>query len=134
MRSKQLNLDVYDTDKIKLRYLEVYDPILVPWIGKEITLLEIGVFRGGSLKLWRDYFPGGTIVGIDRKLPQHLQLGKRIQVFEGRQADKEFLSKVASETARDGFDIIIDDASHIGELTRSEAGGYSRRLTDRAAS
>jgi len=134
MRSKQLNLDVYDTDKIKLRYLEVYDPILVPWIGKEITLLEIGVFRGGSLKLWRDYFRGGTIVGIDRKLPQHLQLGKRIQVFEGRQADKEFLSKVASETARDGFDIIIDDASHIGELTRSEAGGYSRRLTDRAAS
>jgi hypothetical protein len=119
MRSKQLNLDVYDTDKIKLRYLEVYDPILVPWIGKEITLLEIGVFRGGSLKLWRDYFPGGTIVGIDRKLPQHLQLGKRIQVFEGRQADKELLSKVASETARDGFDIIIDDASHIGELTRT---------------
>jgi hypothetical protein len=119
MRSKQLNLDVYDTDKIKLRYLEVYDPILVPWIGKEITLLEIGVFHGGSLKLWRDYFPGGTIVGIDRKLPQHLQLGKCIQIFEGRQADKEFLSKVASETARDGFDIIIDDASHIGELTRT---------------
>jgi len=52
MRSKQLNLNAYDTDKIKFRYLEIYDPILVPWIGKAITLLEIGVYPGGSLKLW----------------------------------------------------------------------------------
>jgi hypothetical protein len=119
MRSKQLNLSAYDTDKIKLRYLEVYDPILVPWIGKAITLLEIGVYRGGSLKLWCDYFPRGAVVGIDRKLPQHFQLGERIRIFEGSQADKKFLSKVANATAPDGFDIIIDDASHIGELTKT---------------
>ena len=43
MRSKQLNFNAYDTDKIKLHYLEVYDQILVPWIGKAITFLEIGV-------------------------------------------------------------------------------------------
>jgi hypothetical protein len=52
MRSKELDLNAYDTDKIKLRYLEIYDPILVPWIGKTITLLEIGGDPGGSLKLW----------------------------------------------------------------------------------
>jgi hypothetical protein len=34
-------------------------------------------------------------------------------------ADKAFLSKVANRTATEGFDIIIDDASHIGELTRT---------------
>lgn len=119
MRSIQLNLNAYDTDKIKLRYLEVYDHILVPWIGKAITLLEIGVYRGGSLKLWRDYFPRGTVVGIDRKRPQDFRLGERIQIFEGSQADEEFLSKVANETAPGGFDIIIDDASHIGELTKT---------------
>jgi hypothetical protein len=38
---------------------------------------------------------------------------------KGNQADKAFLSKVASKTAPDGFDIIIDDASHIGELTKT---------------
>jgi hypothetical protein len=119
MRSKQLNLNAYDTDKIKLRYLEVYDPILIPWVGKAITVLEIGVYRGGSLKLWRDYFPRGTIVGIDRKLAQDFHLGERIQIFEGSQADEKFLSKVANETAPGGLDIIIDDASHIGELTRT---------------
>jgi hypothetical protein len=59
------------------------------------------------------------VVGIDRKLPLHFQLGERIQIFEGNQADKKFLSKVANETAPGGFDIVIDDASHIGELTRT---------------
>jgi hypothetical protein len=118
MRSKQLNLDSYNTDKIKHRYLDVYDPILVPWLGREIKLLEIGIYKGGSLQLWRDYFPLASIVGIDFKLPEHFVSGERIQVFEGDQSDEQFLSEVANKTASEGFDIIIDDASHIGELTR----------------
>ena len=81
--------------------------------------MEVGVKNGGSLKLWRDYFPHGAIVGIDRKLPQRLETGERIQVFQGDQADTAFLSKLASRTAPDGFDIIIDYASHIGELTKA---------------
>jgi hypothetical protein len=118
MRSKQLNLDSYNTDKITHGYLDVYDPILAPWLGREIKLLEIGILKGGSLQLWRDYFPLGTIVGIDLKLPEHFISGERIQIFEGSQSDEQFLSEVANETASEGFDIIIDDASHIGELTR----------------
>jgi hypothetical protein len=65
MRSKELDLHAYDSDKIKLGYLDVYDPILAPWVDKEAKLLEIGVRKGGSLQLWRDYFPRGIIVGID---------------------------------------------------------------------
>lgn len=118
MRSKKLNLDAYETDKVRLGYLEMYDRILAPWIDKEVKLLEIGVRRGGSLKLWRDYFVRGTIVGIDRKLRRHLRLGERIQVFEGSQADTRLLSEVANTVAPEGFDIIIDDASHIGELSK----------------
>src|SRR5256886_11511099 len=119
MRSKQLNLGSYNTDKITHRYLEVYDPILTQWMGKEIKLLEIGVHKGGSLQLWRDYFPLGTIVGIDLKLPERFEPGERIQVFEGSQSDERFLSEVANKTAPGGFDVIIDDASHIGELTKT---------------
>ena len=118
MRSKQLVLDHYDTDKIANRYLNQYDPILEPWINKRVKLLEIGVYKGGSLLLWRDYFPLGTIVGIDFRMPRDLALGERIHLFKGRQQDTQFLTKVATEIAPDGFDIIIDDASHIGELTK----------------
>lgn len=119
MRSKELNLDSYNTDKITHGYLDVYDPIFAPWACKEIKLLEIGIRNGGSLQLWRDYFRLGVIIGIDIKLPEHFVPGERIQIFEGSQSDKQFLSEVANKVAPEGFDIIIDDASHIGSLTKT---------------
>lgn len=118
MRSLQLPLEQYDTDKVANRYLQRYDLIFEPWIEKKIILLELGIHKGGSLLLWRDYFPLGTIVGIDINLSKGFQPPNRIHVFEGSQTDPPFLSRVANEIAPEGFDIIIDDASHIGELTK----------------
>jgi len=117
MRSLELSLDNYDSDK--LHYLKIYDPIFEPYVQKKIALLELGVLKGGSLLLWRDYFPFGTIAGIDKKLPDGFDPGERIHIFEGNQADPQFLSQVANNVAPEGFDIIIDDASHIGELTKT---------------
>ena len=99
-------------------YLERYGPILEPWVEKKLTLLELGVNKGGSLLLWRDYFPLSTVVGIDIELPTDYQVTERIHLFQGSQDDRQFLSRVANEIAPEGFDIIIDDASHIGELTK----------------
>ena len=118
MRSAQLSLAQYNSDKIASRYLERYDPVLEPWVDKDPVLLELGVHEGGSLLLWRDYFPRGTIVGIDIKLPQDFEPTERIHLYEGSQADPPFLSRVAQDIAPEGFDIIIDDASHFGELTK----------------
>ena len=118
MRSHELCLDRYDTDKVRNGYLQWYDPILQPLIGQKITLLELGVLHGGSLRLWRDYFPGGTVVGIDRHLPNDVADEERIHMFQGRQDDTAFLSDVARKTAPSGFDVIIDDASHIGSATK----------------
>jgi hypothetical protein len=87
-------------------------------VEREVKLLEIGVHEGGSLRLWRDYFPRGSVTGIDLRPPEGLAGEERIRVFGGDQADIGFLSGVATEVAPEGFDIIIDDASHIGSLTR----------------
>lgn len=119
MRSSQLSLEQYNTDKIANRYLKRYDPIFVPWVEQKITLLELGIHKGGSLELWRDYFPKGTIVGVDIALPNEFKTSDRIHIYEGSQADLQFLSRVAKEVAPDGFDIIIDDASHVGSLTKA---------------
>jgi len=116
-RRFQLETGRYDSDKISNGYLERYDPVLSPWLDKEIVLLELGVRTGGSLLLWRDYFPLATVVGVDIKLPADFTPGERIHTREGNQADRPFLSSVAEEFASGGFDIIIDDASHIAELT-----------------
>jgi SAM-dependent methyltransferase len=114
-----LDLDSYDTDKVSHRYIEIYDPVLEPYVDSEIKLLELGIHRGGSLHLWRDFFPQGEVTGIDLELPEHFKPGERVRVFAGDQADTAFLSRVAREVAPGGFDVIIDDASHLGEPTRT---------------
>jgi hypothetical protein len=118
MRSEQLLLDKYNTDKISCRLLEEYDQVLEPWVNENIKLLELGIQGGGSHLLWRDYFPKGTIVGIDIIVPPNFATEERIHFFEGSQTDTRVLSEVAGKMAPEGFDIIIDDASHIGEYTK----------------
>jgi len=118
MRSTQLQLEKYDTDKVANRYLEQYDPVFEQWVDKQIILLELGVYKGGSLLLWHDYFPQATVVGIDIKLPKDFTPTDRIKLFEGDQTDRKFLDEVAEQVAPHGFDIIIDDASHLGTLTK----------------
>ncbi len=119
MRSQQLNLDQYDTDKIPNGLMSRYDVMFEPWVDEEMTLLELGIHRGGSQKLWRDYIRRGTIVGVDIKIPESHTPADRVLTFEGSQTDRAFLSQVANAGAPQGFDIIIDDASHIGEWTKT---------------
>ena len=102
MRSSQLDLKKYDTDKIENEYLKWYDPIFEPFVQKKITLCELGVKNGGSLLLWKDYFPFATIVGIDIRLPEGFQSVERVHVYKGSQADLQFLSGVANEIVPGG--------------------------------
>jgi len=106
----------YETDKSKL-YLQNYEKYFQHLQDKEIILLELGIHKGGSLLLWRDYFANATIVGLDNKPCQLVDPTGRINVYQGLQQDDALLDRIRHETAPDGFDIIIDDASHIGELT-----------------
>jgi hypothetical protein len=119
MRSAELRLESYNTDKIANGYLEYYDPVFATLVEREVRLLEIGIHEGGSLRLWRDYFPKGRITGIDLRALPGLEGEERIQAFAGDQADTAFLSDVARKAAPEGFDVIIDDASHLGAPTKT---------------
>src|SRR5882672_2635386 len=118
-RSEELDLDRYDTDKVPNGYLRTYDRIFEELIDRPVKLLELGVRSGGSLRLWRDYFPNGTIAGLDVEPLASEPNGDRIRIYQGRQEDTSVLSKIAAEVAPDGFDIVIDDASHIAAPTRT---------------
>jgi SAM-dependent methyltransferase len=118
-RSEELDLSKYDTDKIPNNYLKIYDRIFEPLIDQRIKLLELGVRTGGSLRLWRDYFPQSTVAGLDLDPPRGERREKRLHIFKGPQEDISLLSKIAAEVAPEGFDIVIDDASHIAAPTRA---------------
>jgi hypothetical protein len=109
----------YDTDKADhTHYLRNYEENFSSLVDKNVRLLELGVRTGGSLLLWRDYFPRGLIVGLDINSVRIEDETGRIRTYQGAQEDTGLLDRIAAEAAPDGFDIIIDDCSHIGVLSR----------------
>ncbi|MET0182807.1 MAG: class I SAM-dependent methyltransferase [Caulobacterales bacterium] len=92
-------------------YFSVYERYFPAFMHRPISFLEIGVYKGGSLRMWRDFFgPQAKITGIDIN-PECMQhRGENIEVYIGDQADPEFLARVAAE--RGPFDIILDDGGH----------------------
>jgi len=99
-------------------YLVNYEKYFASLIDKDIALLELGIDKGGSLLLWRDYFTKATIAGLDVNPRQVDDSSGKIKTFQGSQIDIRLLDKIGSTVAPRGFDIIIDDASHVGELTK----------------
>jgi SAM-dependent methyltransferase len=115
---KTINPRRYNTDKPSFDvYFRNYERLFGPLAGRTIHLLELGISQGGSLELWRDYFRRGTIAGIDISPVRLDDPSGRIHVYQGLQQDTALLDRVRKETAPEGFDIIIDDCSHIGEFT-----------------
>jgi len=94
-------------------YFDIYSRHFERYRDKPIRMLEIGVFRGGSLRMWKEYFhPDSTIVGIDidESCAAHEIADRNVFVRIGSQADPNFLAEVTGEFGP--FDIILDDGSH----------------------
>jgi hypothetical protein len=93
--------------------------IFEPFKNRPIVLLEIGIANGDSMRLFRDALPFAKIVGLDIAPPPTIDDPTgRIVMYRGEQQAKALLDRIRSEQAPDGFDVIIDDGSHIGQFTR----------------
>jgi len=104
---------IYNTDKdTSHNYTKVYENFFSVFKNKNIQLFEIGISHGGSLEMWRDYFPNGIIYGLDIH-PFNKDLGDRVKTFQGSQDNPKDLEKIL-KTAKN-FDIIIDDGSHLNK-------------------
>ncbi len=97
-------------------YLPIYEQLLAPLRRRKFSLLELGVWGGHSLEMWRDAFPRATVVGVDLT-PPGIDLGPRVHIIRGDQTDAALMQRLRNEYAPDGFDVIIDDASHMGITT-----------------
>jgi hypothetical protein len=110
---------VKKTEALKPAYFyPVYERLMEPLRSMPLSLLELGIYDGGSLQTWAAYFPFARIAGLDLN-PPSLPADPRIRMFAGDQADTAMLARVAAEVAPDGFDIIIDDCAHIGAVAKT---------------
>lgn len=111
--SEELSLSeiclIYRTDKNCVHsYVDnVYEGLFKDVRHSTKKLLEIGVEGGGSLLMWREYFPNAEILGIDEKPCRQLEGRERIKTLKGDAYEKNMIDLVG-----DDFDIIIDDGPH----------------------
>lgn len=93
-------------------YFDIYHRHLQKFRGKPVSILEIGIFSGGSLGMWLDYFGShATVHGIDIEPDCRSYETDRIKVTIGDQSDRGFWREFLR--TNEGFDVVIDDGSHM---------------------
>ena len=98
-------------------YFDIYDRHFSIFRGKEVNILEIGIYAGGSLEMWRDYFgPRTNLYGVDIQDACKACEKDGTRVFIGDQADPMFWAGVKEQVPK--FDIVIDDGGHTPEQQR----------------
>jgi hypothetical protein len=92
-------------------YFEIYHRHFARFRGQRITMLEIGVFNGGSLAMWRDYFgPQARIVGVDVNPDCAAYAAPGIEIVIGDQGDRGFLRSLVERFPAP--EIVLDDGGH----------------------
>jgi SAM-dependent methyltransferase len=117
-------IEVYKEDT----YLEFYDELFSNLYKLPLNILEVGVYKGGSLLMFAHYFENARLMGIDINPPdqeffdkvKNSDLKNRVSVEIGSQDDIGFLEETITSWFRNKYlDIVIDDASHLYEQTKS---------------
>lgn len=107
----------YNTDKMSLNgmgnhsYARYYDGVFENYENLNISLLEIGIYNGASVRLFHDYFKNGRITGVDilnfwnhGDIKDYERLN--VMYFDG------YNIKNFNLFGGDKYDFIIDDGPH----------------------
>jgi hypothetical protein len=128
-------IDNNRTDKDTLHsYLDTYETLFSPKRESSKNILEIGIFNGGSIKLWKDYFVDANIYGLDImhidnvwkkiKNDKRIILHTSINAYNDNFFKKTFLDKNIK------CDILIDDGPHTLDSMKKFITLYSQIMTD----
>jgi cephalosporin hydroxylase len=98
----------FPTTKNDHEYIQLYEKYLDSFRHQEINILEIGIDKGYSLNMWREYFTKAKICAIDI-IDRNISV-PNTDIMIGDQSDYDFLKKITDKYT--SFDIIIDDGSH----------------------
>ena len=103
-----------------------YSDIFTPLREKEINLLEIGMYKGQSIRLFREWFINGKIFGMDIGEyvdPNMLQIEGASLLW-----GDAFNSSMLDLFKNDFFDFIIDDGPHTLESQLYSVVYWSQKL------
>lgn len=95
-------------------YFDIYQRHFHKFVGTEVHVLEIGVYSGGSLQMWKEYFgPKCRVYGVDIHPACKEFEDEHTRIFIGDQQDRAFWESVKQEVP--ALDVVIDDGGHTPE-------------------
>jgi hypothetical protein len=95
-------------------YFQVYARLFEQYRGKSITFIEVGVYNGGSLFMWRDYFgPKARIIGVEFNPLAKKWEKDGFEIYIGNQADPQFWTSLFNKIGC--VDIVLDDGGHTNQ-------------------
>lgn len=95
-------------------YFDVYDRYFAKFVGSKVNVMEIGIFSGGSLQMWRSYFGNDShIYGVDIEDACRAYQNEYTTILIGDQEDHLFWQRLKKQVKK--IDIIIDDGGHTPE-------------------
>jgi hypothetical protein len=104
----------YGTDKALYHgFTDFYHEHLAAMRDTATAVLEIGVWKGQSLRMWRDYFPHATVYGIDNapSPPSLARDGFVIAMCDSGSSAQ--LRRVLADWGHPVFDLVVDDGGHM---------------------
>jgi len=139
MSLKEL-IDNSRTDKNTTHsYLDLYHQLLRSKKETAKNVLEVGIGdfgdkNGGSIKLWRDYFPNATIYGLDilhiNRVMDELINDSRVVLYTETDAYNEDFFKTHFLNKNIKCDFMLDDGPHTLESMKQFIKLYSQIMTD----
>lgn len=94
-----------------MHYFDVYDKHFARYRNQPLLMVEIGVFHGGSLGMWKNYFgPNAKIVGVDINPRASQFADDQVDIVIGDQSDRAFLKRLRDQYPH--IDILLDDGGH----------------------
>jgi hypothetical protein len=95
-----------------MHYYDIYERHLSKFVGREVNVVEIGIYSGGSLDMWRDWLgPRCRIHGVDIAEECRAYEGDQVSITIGDQADPRFWREFLQAHSAP-IDIVIDDGGH----------------------
>lgn len=95
--------------------VDIYHQYFEKIRDQKISFLEIGVYTGASISMWLEYFKNISLYMIDIDPTTKKFERNGVEIFIGSQDDKKLIGDLTNKCNK--FDVILDDGSHINELT-----------------
>ena len=122
------------TDKNTVHsYLDLYQQLLVSKKETAKNVLEIGIFRGGSIKMWSEFFTNAHVYGIDIMDSKNIWseiIKDGITLYTSTDAYNETVFKEKFLDNGIKFDVILDDGPHTLQTMKKFIHLYSQIMTD----